>query len=431
MVTKWTTPVAVIGAGPVGLFTALLIAQAGIKVTVFETGSNLDRSPRAVAYFPAVLEEFSKAGILEAVKEAGDNNTEGCDWRDGKANMLFPLTAPPDDPNFAVCLSQPEFCKLALDALLKTDNADVLSSHHLQRLEQRDDSVSYWVQDQANSCEIEGTCRYLVGTDGARSTVRKSLGVKLEGYTWDSLQFVAVNFQYALSDFGWKPATFFVDPIDWGIVVKRGKGTKWRFATGVQKEHTQNAAALDEATIAVVKDRLCRLLPGDTSKIEYEALAPYTIHQRCATHYRVRNVLLAGDAAHLNNPVGGLGLTTGLLDAAHLADGLKQVLLEAASPDVLTEYAEKRRAIFRDVTDPISTENLLRLMSTSPTDIKKREDFFATLRNPKEFSLKVQAGLPDFSLTTTSSAKFSVHQEITWFISVTKPDGWTTEIFEQ
>ncbi|KAH9221799.1 hypothetical protein DL95DRAFT_441739 [Leptodontidium sp. 2 PMI_412] len=430
MADKWTTPVAVVGAGPTGLFTALRLAKAGVKVTVFESGSGIDQSPRAVAYFPAVLEEFSKAGILDEVIAAGEVNTEGCDWRDGKANMIYALTAPPDDPNFVVCLSQPEFCSIALEALLKTGNSEVLFNHTFQRLEQRNESVSYWIQDQANNGEVEGTCRYLVGTDGGRSTVRKCIGQKLEGYTWESLQFVAVDFQYALKEFGWKPATFIVDPVNWGIVIKRGMGTSWRFATGIKKKNSERTDTLDEATINVVKDRLTHLLPGETSNIVFERFAPYTIHQRCVGCYRVGNVLLAGDAAHLNNPVGGLGLTTGLLDAAHLSGALQQILLEAGSSDLLNIYSEKRRAIFREITDPVSTENALRLMSENPIHMKRREELFATMRDPRGFPAIIQTGLADFALTSTSSTRFDTIQEVTWFISVTKPDGWATDKFQ-
>ncbi|KAK0129202.1 hypothetical protein ONS95_001137 [Cadophora gregata] len=430
MADKWTTPVAVVGAGPVGLFTALRLAKAGIKVTVFESGSGIDQSPRAVAYFPAVLEEFSKAGILDEVVAAGEVNTEGCEWRDGNGGVIYELNAPPNDPNFVVCLSQPEFCSVVLEALLKTGNAEVLFNHSFKRLEQGNESVSYWIQDQANNGEVQGTCRYLVGTDGGRSTVRRSIGERLEGYTWESLQFIAVDFQYALKEHGWKPASYIVDPVNWGIFVKRGKGKSWRFATGVKKQKSERTDTLDEATINVVKDRLAHLLPGETSNIVFERFAPYTIHQRCVGRYRVGNVLLAGDSAHLNNPVGGLGLTTGLLDAAHLSGALQQILLEAGSPDLLDIYSEKRRAIFRDLTDPLSTENALRLMSENPIHVQKRDELFTTMRDPRGFPSIIQTGLADFALSSTSSTRFDTVQEVTWFISVTKPDGWANDKFQ-
>ncbi|KAF5981719.1 3-(3-hydroxyphenyl)propionate 2-hydroxylase [Fusarium bulbicola] len=131
----------------------------------------------------------------------------------------------------------------------------------------------------------------------------------------------------------------------------------------------------------------------------------------------------------LNNPVGGLGLTTGLLDAAHLGQSLQQVFREGADPSVLTTYAQVRRNIYRERTDELSTSNLMRLMSTDPVRVKESDEFFARLKDPNEFVIKLQAGLPDFALTSTSETKFDTFHETTWFISVTQPDDWTREQF--
>ncbi|KAM0415959.1 hypothetical protein ACHAPT_013058 [Fusarium lateritium] len=391
-------PVVVIGAGPVGLFTALLVAQSGIKVIVYESGARIDQSPGAVEHLPAVLEEFSKAGILEAIIAAGEKNQGGCDWRDKDGNIIGGLAPPPDSPHFAVSLSQPELCQVILDAAIKTGNARVHFKHTIQRLQQQDGFVDYW-------------CKAGVGISSEQMV--------------EPWLFVAVNFQYGLGELGWKAVNFIVDPEDWGFVVKRGQGTSWRMMTGVRRAEvsTDKANTLDKATIKVVKNRLCRLLPGDTSSIQYEAMALYVAHQRCASSFVQGNVLLAGDAAHLNNPVGELGLTTGLLDAAHLSGSLRQVLNEGVGTEVLISYTETRQRLFRERTDPITTANLLRLMSEKPEDVNIRERFFEDL-NSKELTTTTQVGLCDFALTSTSDTKFDTYHEVTWFISVTKPDGW-------
>ncbi|KAF5228558.1 hypothetical protein FANTH_14472 [Fusarium anthophilum] len=400
--TEISTTVAIVGAGPVGLFTALLLAQAGIKVAVFETGSTLNQSPRAVAYFPAVLEEFKKAGILQDVIDKGEKNTDGCAWREPSGKVLAAVDPPPDSPQFAVCLSQPEFSEIAHKRLLETGNAEVVFNHTYQRHQQRGDSVLLWINSSSQETEVVCECQYLIGADGGRSEVRKALGVELKGFTWESLQLVAVNFQYPLSGLGWKQANFIVGEVSWGVVVKRGKGNSWRFATGTQAPDIGNGT-LDDATVKVVKDRLMRLLPGDTSQIEWEAMAPYKVHQRCATTFRKGNVLLAGDAAHLNSPIGGLGLTTGLLDAAHLAESLRQTLLDKAEPIVLDQ-------------------------SQDPEHVRQRNEFFARL-NKKDIATVLQVGLPDYALSSTSKTSFSTYEEVTWFITVTKLDDWSDERF--
>ncbi|KAF5243295.1 hypothetical protein FANTH_8244 [Fusarium anthophilum] len=425
---KISTTVAIVGAGPVGLFTALLLAQAGIKVTVFETGSRLNQSPRAVAYFPAVLEEFKKAGILQDVIDKGEKNADGCAWREPSGKVLAAVDPPPDSPQFAVCLSQPEFGEIVLKRLLETGNAEVVFNHTYRRHQQRESSVLLWIKSPSQETEVVCECQYLIGADGGRSEVRKALGVELKGFTWESLQLVAVNFQYPLSDLGWKQANFIVDGVSWGVIVKRGKGNSWRFATGTQAPDIVNGT-LDDATVKVVKDRLMRLLPGDTSQIGWEAMAPYKVHQRCATTFRKGNVLLAGDAAHLNSPIGGLGLTTGLLDAAHLAKSLRQTLLDKAEPIVLDQYAEIRRSIFLHRTNPLSTDNFNRLRSQDPEHVRQRDEFFAKLNKSKDIATVLQVGLPDYALSSTSETSFSTYEEVTWFITVTKLDDWSDERF--
>ncbi|KAL2824971.1 FAD binding domain-containing protein [Aspergillus pseudoustus] len=422
--------IAIIGAGPVGLFTAFLLAQGGIAVTVIEAAAGINQSPRAVAYFPPVLEEFTKAGIVEDVIAAGEKNADGCDWRDADGNLLAGIDPPPNDPTFAVCLSQPELGEILLRKALETGKVKILFGEKFQRLEQRDGAVAYWTENQESGLETERVCRYLVGADGGRSSVRKKLGIHLEGYTFESLQFVAVNFQYDLrAAGGWKAASFIVDPVDWGIVVKRGKGTSWRFATGVTKSDPESISSLTAEAIQLVKDRLARILPGNTDEIRYEEMAPYTVHQRCASDFRKGDVLLAGDAAHLNSPVGGLGLTTGLLDATHLAKALHEVVKQGVSPNVLTTYADTRRRIFLERTNPISTANLMRLCSREPAHVKERGEVLARLKEPLDFITKSRIGLPDFSLTSTSDKFFDTCGEVTWFISVTRIPGWTEEEF--
>ncbi|KAH8894413.1 FAD/NAD(P)-binding domain-containing protein [Thozetella sp. PMI_491] len=427
--TATDLPVAVIGAGPVGLFTALLLAQSGVRVSVYEVGAGINQSPRAVCYFPSVMEEFEKAGVLQEVQAAGDT-ADGVDWKDVKGNVLCGLNAPPNTPTAGVFLGQPEVCEIFVKKLLSTGNAEIHFNHAFDRLEQQGGIVTYWIRDQVNNKEQELTCQYLVGADGGRSTVRRSLGIQLDGYTWESLQFVAVNFQYPLSDLNWKKVTFVVDPENWAIVVKRGKGNSWRMATGIRKPNINTQEPLEEETIQAVKERMRLLLPGDTSQIQYEAMAPYTIHQRCVSRYREGNVLLAGDAAHLNNPVGGLGLTTGLLDAAHLGQALRKTLMDAAHPDVLTSYAETRRNIFLEKTDKISTRNFLRLFSSNPADAEERNKFFTRVNDPKQIARIIPMLMPDMSLTSTSERIFDATDEVTWFISVTKLADWSEERFK-
>ncbi|KAJ3521158.1 hypothetical protein NM208_g13421 [Fusarium decemcellulare] len=381
-----TNNVIVIGAGPVGLFSALLLAQRGIKVTVFDSDEGICRSPRAVVQLPAANLEFAKAGILQDVLDFGHRSNDGVCWRDGNdtTKVLADMTPPPSqNPNIcAAMLGQHELCQIFLKHLHNTGNGDVIFNHAFIYAQDHGDSVIVRVKRSLDDQELSFGCRYLIGADGGRSSVRKHLNLPLEGYTWQSIRLVAVNILYDLDKYGWKGGNFVVHPDDWAIVVKRGKGPQWRIATSMPFVEGPDGEPLDDRNVfPAIKERVAKLLPGNTDKVVYTQAAPYTIHQRCVPQYRVKNILLAGDAAHLNNPVGGLGLTTGILDAAHLAQALSKVLIDNAPDAVLDEYARKRRDVFTKLTNSLSTTNLLRLRSSAPEDVVERENFFKILND--------------------------------------------------
>ncbi|EMT68899.1 FAD-binding monooxygenase [Fusarium oxysporum II5] len=402
--------VIVVGAGPVGLFTALILAQNGIKVTVIEADEGISRSPRAAVQLPCVNLEFAKAGIIEEVFEYGCKSEHGYSWRDGydTTKVLADFAPPPsDNPNLcAALIGQDVLSQIFLKHLINTGNAEIIFNHAFTRVEDHGDSVTVHARRVLDGQELTFNCRYVVGADGGKSSVRKSLGLSLEGYTWPDIRLIAVNILYDLEKLGWKHGNFIVHPEDWAIVVKRGPRNLWRVATSVPFAQGADGEPITDKTVfPIIRERLARILPGNTDEVIYLQAAPYTIHQRCVSKYRVGNIILAGDAAHLNNPVGGLGLTTGLLDAAHLGKALTQILNENAPETVLDEYAKARRDVYKNITDPLSTANLLRLKSTAPEDVATREAFFKMMNDPNE-KAQVFAGMAkEMGLSTTLDMK--------------------------
>ncbi|KAF5683845.1 3-(3-hydroxyphenyl)propionate 2-hydroxylase [Fusarium denticulatum] len=402
--------VIVVGAGPVGLFTALILAQKGIKVTVIEASEGISRSPRACVQLPCVNLEFAKAGVIDEIFEYGCRSGHGYCWRDGydTSKVLADFTPPPsDNPNLcAAMIGQDVLAQIFLKHLINTGNAEVIFNHAFTRVEDHGDSVTVHARRILDDQELSFNCRYVVGADGGKSAVRKSIGQSLEGHTWPDIRLIAVNILYDLEKLGWKHGNFIVHPEDWAIVVKRGPKNLWRVATSVPfAQGADGEPITDKAVFPVIKDRLERILPGNTDEIIYLQTAPYTIHQRCVSKYRVGNIMLAGDAAHLNNPVGGLGLTTGLLDAAHLGKALIQVINENAPETALDEYANARLDVFKNVTDPLSTANLLRVKSTAPEDVATREAFFKMLNDPNEKGQVFAHMAKEMGLSTTLDMK--------------------------
>ena len=198
---------------------------------------------------------------------------------------------------------------------------------------------------------------WVLGTDGARSTVRSLLGLEFEGFTWPD-RFVATNIDYPFLDHGFCNANMLVDPVNWAVVGRLGRENLWRLTYGED-------ASLDEAGILDrLPERFAAILPDPSIPYRIDNFSPYRVHQRCAPEFRVGRVLLAGDAAHACNPCGGLGLTGGVLDADAVSDALGAVIAGKAGESVLDFYARERRRVFVEVASPMST-NFKRLLSES------------------------------------------------------------------
>lgn len=246
------------------------------------------------------MEEFEKAGILQDVIQAAHKGDRGVDWRDADRNILASIDAPQGSPHSAYHLPQPDLCDILLRHIANAGLAQIRFGHTFVSAEQLDNTVRVQLNDKQRNEQFTLDCQYLIGADGGRSSVRKSLGLELEGFTWKNLRFVAVNILYDLDSLGWKSANFIVDEKDWGIVVKRGQGPCWRIAMGMPIKEGERDPA-DEEILQNIKARVRRILPGDTENVKYEAVAPYTVHQRCASRFREGNIILAGDAAHVGD----------------------------------------------------------------------------------------------------------------------------------
>ncbi|KAH9211687.1 hypothetical protein DL95DRAFT_305580, partial [Leptodontidium sp. 2 PMI_412] len=383
-----SSTVTIIGAGPVGLYAALLLGRSGIDVHVFDSERFVLQSPRAIAYFPVALEDFKKAGIYDDVVAAGYKNTTGASWRKPKNGGKLAHLGGDDPTKFGIHLGQHALADIILAHLENCPSVKLSFDTRLENLddlESEDRVVAHLVRGGAERGAFRHVSRFLIGADGGRSTVRKLLGIPLEGFTWSDFQIVAANIIYDLDAFSdWGPANFIVDPELWSVVAKTGtkteKGYEWRVATGERMIAGKNYEVWDEIkAIERLKNRLAILLPGPTDKAEVVKISPYKMHQRCASTFRKGNIVLAGDAAHLTNPVGGLGLTTGMMDSSLLARVLKQIIFDGVSSDHLDSYSNSRRDVFLYYTSPTATANRQRLLGIDPDTVKEREELFAKI----------------------------------------------------
>ncbi len=380
--------VIVVGAGPVGFLTALGLARKGIRVTLLEAEAGINNSPRAAIYFPTTLELIDRLGLLEDAEAIGLPSTRfamrfldsGEVIRSDLRNTLPPGSRYDHNLHFG----QHILAKLVSDHLARLPNARVLWSHKVVGLSQDAGGVTLTVATPEGPRELHAD--WVVGTDGARSSVRTLLGLPFEGHTWPD-RFVATNVEYDFEKYDFELANMIADPENWAVVARLGRENLWRVTYG------EDAELAEDEVFARIPSHYAAVFPG---KEPYRIVAwsPYRVQERCASAFRVGRALLAGDAAHACNPCGGLGLTTGVIDADCVVAVLSAVIEGRAGEDVLDFYARERKRVFHEVTSPLAT-NFKRTLSEK--DPAKREADRAGFR--------ANAQQVDNSVTSTSLSK--------------------------
>ena len=342
--------VIVVGGGPVGLINALGLARAGVRVGVIEAEPHIVNSPRAAVYFWSVLDGLERVGILGDAEAAGVAKQDytylvrGSGERiEYSLDVLHGATPRP----YNLHLSQHRLAEIALRHLQTFTNATVRFGTCLQDLRQDADGVTLTVASGSATEQLRA--RWIIGADGAGSTVRRLLGLSFEGMTWPE-RFVATNVYYDFERYGYQRTTFVIDGRFGAVIALLNNEGLWRCT------YMEDAALPEESVLERLPAMYQAVLPGE-ALYELERASPYRMHQRSAPAYRVGRAVLAGDAAHVTNPTGGLGLTSGLFDSFALYPALSAVVLEGASEEVLDRYAAARRDIFLNRVSPRATAN--------------------------------------------------------------------------
>ena len=338
--------VLVVGAGPVGAVLALALRQAGIPVVLIEKLAQPEHDCRAASCHPPTIAMLDRLGLLEAGLEQGlvSPAFHYLDRITGKLVGRFDLEAMREPPAHAYVLQweQWKIAETVLARLEKDDGAEILMGRSLEGFTQDDGGVTIQIRsEQGEQTELRG--RYLVGCDGGRSTVRKIAGIDFEGFTWPE-RFIKIDTRQDFSALGAHISNrnYFSAPNDWMNVFKaRGEDGEgmWRAVSPAPLDQTDEEVTAPEA----VEARLQRFCPRP-EPYDVVTTAIYRVHQRVAATFNLGRVLLAGDAAHVNNPVGGMGMNGGIHDAVNLADKLSMIWFEGADADALLDrYTRQRR----------------------------------------------------------------------------------------
>jgi len=342
--------VIIVGGGPVGMICALGLAQAGVRVTVIEAEAGIIDSPRAAVYFWSVLDGLGQLGILREAEATGVRKQDYTYLlrRSGEriAYSMEVLAGHTSHP-YNLHLGQHRLADIAMRRLQAFSNATIRFGTRLQELHQDADGVTLSVTTGLTT--EEQRARWVIGADGAGSTVRRLLGLSFDGLTWPE-RFVATNLYYDFERHGYARATFVIDDRYGAVIAVLNNEGLWRCT------YMEDATLPEETFLERLPQMYQAILPGDGS-YQLERASPYRMHQRSAPHYRVGRVLLAGDAAHVTNPTGGLGLTSGLFDSYALYPALAAVILQGADDEVLDRYAATRRDIFLKLVSPQATAN--------------------------------------------------------------------------
>lgn len=366
-----TSPhVLIAGAGPVGLVSALALANAGIAVTVFERGPGLTQDLRASTFHPPTLDMLGQFGdIPERLRAQGlvARYTQQRDRREGliaefDLDLLRNDTAHP----YRLQCEQWKLAHLLYEKLQALPHAKVLFNCTLQQVEQTAQGVRVSVTVEGESQPFSGD--YLIGADGAWSAARQAMGIEFDGFTYpERFLVVSTDFEFANHLPQLSYVNYVSDPQEWCVLLR--VPTLWRVLFPTAPEESDEAVLQDDS----IERRLQGLVPtGVPYPTVHRTL--YKVHQRVARQFRQGRVLLAGDAAHINNPLGGMGMNGGVQDAFNLSAKLIQVLREGASDALLDRYERQRRAVAIEYVNADTQRNKKLIEERDPSTRRKTHD---------------------------------------------------------
>jgi 2-polyprenyl-6-methoxyphenol hydroxylase-like FAD-dependent oxidoreductase len=342
--------VLIVGAGPVGLFLANECARRKLRWRIIEAHSGQSEHSKALAIFPRTLEIFDMAGLVPAFLEAANrvNSVAVMSHEHALARIRF---EPEQTPYPFVAMVPQNVTESLLAEALKERGGTIEYNTSFVSLEQSADGVSVTVERDGKQEIMQAAI--VVGCDGARSGVRKSLGIELEGGDYDMpfmLADIETNEGLPANEMQLCPST------QGPVAIFPMSATRRRIVATI--EHAEGDAPSLELAQKVLAERA----PKEIQARALNWSSYFRIHHRHAAHLRNGRVFLAGDAAHIHSPFGGQGMNTGLHDVWNLVWKLEMSLRGHGSEQLLDSYSEERLPVITDVIE--TTDRLTKVMGT-------------------------------------------------------------------
>ncbi len=353
-------PVIVCGAGPVGLTAAIRLAAAEVPVILLETENVLPDDLRASTFHPPTLEMLDELDLTRDLMARGlKSPTWQIRLHETHEKAEFDLANISADTRYPFRLQceQKLMCALALEKVQAENLIDRRMGSELVGVSQGDAAVTVAVRAM-DGTETKLETPFLIAADGGHSFVRGSLNLAFEGLTYPETTILATT-TFPFEDH--LPGLSNVNYVwmEGGTYSLLRLPELWRCSLYASPEETVEEALAPDRIDA----KLQRIVARDSS-YDVQEVRPYYIHQRIVSDYRVGRVLLAGDAAHLNSPSGGMGMNGGIHDAFNLTEKLPRVWRGEADMSLLDTYTRQRRPIARDEILKQAHNNRTRMQQT-------------------------------------------------------------------
>jgi 3-(3-hydroxy-phenyl)propionate hydroxylase len=376
--------VLIAGGGPVGLVAAAHLARSGVPVAVFETGPRLSEESRASTFHPPTLDMLHELGAAEPMIAQG-LKAPAFQYRSKKNGLLaqfdFADIADVTPHPYRLQCEQSKLTQILYDRMRGHSNFELQFSSPVVGVSQDASGIEVAIDRNGRRERCSG--RYLIGADGASSKVRRALGIEFEGFTWpDRLLVVSTTFDFHSVIPELTAVNYVADPKRWYFLLQIPE--LWRVMFLVNEDASDERVQTREFAQSLMGG----VVPG-ISDYAIDHITLYKVHQRVAKTFRQGRAFLIGDAAHINNPLGGMGMNGGIHDAVNLAGRLAAVWRGEAPEAELDRFDKQRRLVTLEYIQKYTIQNKKNLESSGEEFGRELRAIKASPARTREYLLRV------------------------------------------